>query len=103
VRLADIPRPHAAAEAKRGGVAAPNDLVAIGERDRGDDRAEDLLLGDPRVVAHVCVDWRNKVSLGKRSLDQLLAADDGRGALLARDVEVPVTRSSCCSKTSRPM
>jgi hypothetical protein len=33
-----------------------DDLVDIGERDRRGDRAEDLLLGNPHVVAYIGVD-----------------------------------------------
>jgi len=56
VRLADIARPYATPEAKGRGIAATDDLVDIGERDRRDDRAKDLLLGNLQVVAYIGVD-----------------------------------------------
>ena len=56
VRLADIARPYATPEAKGRGIAATDGLVDIGERDRRDDRAKDLLLGNLQVVAYIGVD-----------------------------------------------
>src|SRR5215475_2020838 len=49
VRLADIARPHAAPKPKGRGIAAADDFIDIGEWDRRDHWAEDLLLGDPHV------------------------------------------------------
>src|SRR5215472_8388610 len=69
VRLADIARPHTAAEPKSGGVAAAHDFVDIGERDRRYHRTKDFLLRDPHVVTNVGVNGRrDKIALRKWSL-----------------------------------
>src|SRR6185295_18628784 len=53
MRLADVARPHAAAEAEQSGVGPADHLVDVRERNGRDDGPEDLLLGDPHLIPDV--------------------------------------------------
>ena len=53
VRLADVPRPHTAAQAELGFIAAFDHLLDVGERNGGDHRTKYLLLRDAHVVTHI--------------------------------------------------
>src|SRR6516162_3528416 len=87
--LADIARPHAAAEPEGCGIAAADYLVDIGERDRRNHRSEDLLLGDPHLVLDVGKHRRlHEVAFAERSICQRLATCHRARTLLPAGREI---------------
>ena len=73
-----IGREHAAGQAEAAVVRDADRVLVVVERDEGDDRAEDLLLGDRHVVAHVRQQRRLDVPALVQVLRHLAAGGDRR-------------------------
>ena len=103
VRLADVARPHPAAEAEVGCVGALHQFVRVLERDRGDHRSEDFLLRDAHLVADIGEDGRrHEVALAEIALGEALAADHSRRAFLLTDVEIASDTAELLLRHQRP-